>query len=85
MNFKIESGIESELTIDDLIALQEGQARAVRDILSKFAFNDNGKKIEVDEARKIIGKMKLSEIEGITAQFSAALKDATANPTSASK
>ncbi len=85
MNFKIESGIESELTIDDLIDLQDGKAKAVRDILSKFAVDDAGNKIEVAEARKQIGKMKLSEIETISKQFGDALANATANPTSASK
>ena len=84
MNFKIESGIESELTIDDLIDLQDGKAKAVRDILSKFAVHDNGAKMDPAEARKIIGKMKVSEIESISKQFSAALSLATANPTNAS-
>lgn len=84
MNFKIESGIENELTIDDLVELQEGKAKAVRDILSKFAVDDAGNKIEVSEARKQIGKMKLSELEAISKKFGDALAFATANPTTAS-
>jgi hypothetical protein len=84
MNFKIDNTIASELCIDDLIDLQDGKVKPLRDVLSKFAYSDGGVKIEPEEAKKLIGKMKIDEMRDLSEKFQAAVKEATANPTNES-
>ena len=86
MKFKVDGNLLGEtLTFNDLIALQDGQARAVRDVLARYMVDEQGVSIPLDEASKVLGAMKLAEVADIAKQFTAAIQDKTANPTNGGK
>jgi hypothetical protein len=64
------------LTIDDLIALEEGNAksiRGIRDLLARFAVDDNGQPMPLDEAIVALGKFSVSDLMGAVDQLKAAV------------
>ena len=86
IKFKVDGDkLGESLTFDELIALQEGQARAVRDVLARYMVDEQDVSIPPDEASKVLGAMKLAEVADIAKQFTAAIQDKTANPTNGGK
>ena len=86
IKFKVDGDkLGESLTFDELIALQEGQARAVKNVLARYMVDEQDVSIPPDEASKVLGAMKLAEVADIAKQFTAAIQDKTANPTSGGK
>jgi len=86
IKFKVDGDkLGESLTFDELIALQEGQARAVRDVLARYMVDEQGAPIPFQQACEVLGAMKLAEVADIAKQFTAAIQDKTANPTNGGK
>ncbi len=68
MKLKVEL---DRLTLDDIIAIQNNElsARDVRDLLAKFAADDNGDYLPEDEAIKAVGKLTLSDLSDVVADL----------------
>lgn len=60
-----------ELTFDEMIDIQEGNLRKAKAILVKFAADENGKRLGVDEANEAIGKLPLAQMREVFAEFGA--------------
>ena len=65
------------LTVDDLIAIDEGMTakpRWVRDLLARFVVDDAGAFIEYEDAKRQIGKLTIPELNTAMEQFSQTVK-----------
>ena len=77
----------SDLTIDDLVEFEDGNASSVkfiRDFMGRFVSDNNGGVLPHEEGVKIIGRLPLLEINAITAKFTDAVNkvsDEAVNPT----
>lgn len=63
MEIKIEL---DRLTVDDLVELEEGGIRAVRDVLGKFVLNGTGEYMDEEEGGKAIGALSISEMTKVS-------------------
>lgn len=64
------------ITLDDLIALEEGEnmkLRRMRSIMAKCAFDDNG--APIPDAESVLGQLTIAELKKAFAAFRQALTD----------
>jgi len=63
---KLKLKIDTDrLTVDDLIEIEEGSSRRVRqgrDLLARFVTDDEGNFLTFEEAKKVIGKLTITEM-----------------------
>ena len=71
MEIKIEL---DRLTVDDLVNLEEGGIRAVRDVLGKFVMNGTGGFVDAEEGAKAIGALTISEMTGLSKDVQSQVK-----------
>lgn len=77
----------SEITIDDLVEFEEGNTDSVkfiRDFMGRYVSDGNGNVIDSVDGIKRIGKLRLTEINMLSAQFTKEIKRITTdavNPT----
>lgn len=64
----------AELTFDEMIDIQEGNLRRARDILVKFVTDENGRKVDEEAARDLLGKVKVRQIREVFAEFGEQVK-----------
>jgi hypothetical protein len=64
------------LTIDDLIALEDGNAsmRFMRDFLARFVVGENGEFLPEADARVAVGALSLAQMRQAVDQFMAGVK-----------
>jgi len=60
-----------ELTFDEMIDIQEGNLRKAKSILVKFAADEKGKRLDEAAANEAIGKLNLSQMKAVFADFGA--------------
>jgi hypothetical protein len=54
------------LTIDDLIAVEEGEGtRRIRDVLARFAVNGSGDYLPEEEAQAAVGSLSIKEFTAL--------------------
>ncbi len=67
----------NRLTIDDLIAIEEGEGtRRIRDVLARFAVNGTGEFMEEEPAQAAVGKLTIKEFSGLQADLISQMKAA---------
>jgi hypothetical protein len=71
------------LTLDDMIALDEGNAspRVLREFLSHFMVDDKGKFLPEEKAIKQAGQLSMSDVKTAVEQFSKEVDTEAVNPT----
>lgn len=78
---------DNRLTVDDLIALDEGtvsKPRVMRDLMARFLVDEAGEYLPDDAARKAIGALTVTQLKKVIEQFTEnvnALKIDAVNPT----
>ena len=84
LHFTLDSDL---LTWDDWIALedlkdtyQSSGSRAVRDVLARFMVDDNGEKMEPEDAQAVLGRLKVSQIPAAMEALVAAKNKVAALP-----
>lgn len=87
MAYNVRVDIE-ELTLDDLVALEEGSVstRILRDLISRFLVDDDGNPIPEEDAIKIAGKMRMREMKEVATALTdeiKRIKDETIPPVNA--
>ena len=76
MNTKLQFKVDPErIELGELIDMQDGNIKAMRDLLAHCLTNGNGEFMTDDEARKLVNKLKLSEIKNTVAEFVKQLGD----------
>jgi len=65
------------ITIDDLIAIEDGsiKTRAVRDLIARFIVDERGEFLEDEEAKKLVGKLTLTELLRVGAELGAKVQE----------
>ena len=71
MEIKIEL---DRLTVDDLVNLEEGGIRAVRDVLGKFVMNGTGGFVDPEEGARAVGALTISEMTGLSKDVQSQVK-----------
>lgn len=71
MEIKIEL---DRLTVDDLVNLEEGGIRAVRDVLGKFVLNGTGGFVDPEKGAKAVGALTISEMTGLSKDVQSQVK-----------
>jgi hypothetical protein len=70
INIKVDSERMSSLvTIDEYLALLDGDVKAMVNVLSQFVLGDNGSYLDKVAGRKIIGKLTLDEMKEAIGAF----------------
>jgi len=82
---KIEIRVNEErlselVTVDELIGLEEGKIKTMRDVLAKFVVGENGNFLEEEEGRKAIGRMTIAQLKESSLQFARMAEGAAVPP-----
>jgi hypothetical protein len=72
------------VTVDDLIGIEDGKIRAVRDMLARLAVDEQGQPLPLDEAKRLVGSLSLRQLKQQSDAMMRALKDGAIPPASAS-
>lgn len=83
VRFKFDGNIRDALTWDDLEILESGKIGASKNILARFVVDDTGQPVPEAQARKQLGNLKMSEIEGVVKAFMELITGQAINPPSA--
>jgi hypothetical protein len=78
LRFKLDP---ERLTLDQLIGMQDGEYKAMRDVLALSLIDERGEFLKDDEAKKTIGGLKLSQVLEAASEFVRQVRDAAVNPT----
>lgn len=71
---------EDRLTIDDMIALEEGKMRGIREVFAKLAVDEAGASLPLDEARILVGQMTLKQMKEQAESLGRSLKGSAVPP-----
>lgn len=52
----------NNVTVDDYIAMSEGDVRTIKKVLSMFVAGEDGQYLPMDEAEKLIGKLSIKQM-----------------------
>ena len=79
IKIKVEQDrLSKSITVDEYIAAEEGKVRGLKAVLSRFVVNNNGSYIPVEKAKRMLGKLTLSELAELGNQFTQAAEEAAA-------
>lgn len=86
VKLRITDELAKQIELDELVALQElgegkSRYRELRNLLARFAVNPDNMPIPENEARKLIGSLKLSELNVVADAFFKEVKALAVNPT----
>jgi hypothetical protein len=76
------SGISDSLTVGELIAIQEGDIKTIRDVMGRHMVKD-GKPLEPGAGVVILNKMTLTQFKEFVAAFREGIDDDAIPPTNA--
>ena len=79
LRFKLDP---DRITLDQLLDMQDGNLRAMRDVLAVSLIDGDNTYTEYEEAKRIIGGLKLSQVQQAAEAFAGQVKDTAVNPPS---
>lgn len=64
IEIRVDAGkLQNEVTVDEFIALQEGEIRMIRDVLGRFVVNGNGAGfLDPETGGELVGKLTISQL-----------------------
>ncbi len=77
LRFRIDA---ERITLEELIDMQSGDLAAMRDVLAHCLTDEAGECVEFEEARRIVGQLKLSEVKATARQFMEQISEGAVNP-----
>jgi hypothetical protein len=80
LKFKLDP---DRITLDQIIGMQDGDLKAMRDTLAACLVNGDGGYMEEEAARREIGSLKLSQVQEAAREFVEQVRDSAVNPQSA--
>lgn len=72
--------LEDIVTVDEYLAMQERDMRAIIDVMSKFVVKADGTYYDYDDGRKIVGKLSLRELTEASKSLSGKIRDVIVPP-----
>jgi hypothetical protein len=70
------------VTVDELVGLQGGDFKAIRDVLSRFVIGEDGNYLPEEEGLKIVGKLTIGKLMDLGKGFLGRAEDLAVPPTS---
>lgn len=83
IRFKFDGTLQDNLTWDDLETLESGKMGASKNVLARFVVDAEGNPMPEDKARKALGALKISQIQGVLSQFMDLVNAQATNPPTA--
>jgi hypothetical protein len=81
INIQVDQDRMSKLvTIDEYLALTDGDVRTMVNVLSKFVIGDNGEYLDEKDGRKLIGSLTIDGMREVVAKFVSASEDIVVHP-----
>ena len=80
IRFKFEGSAKDNLTWDDLEILESGKIGQSKSILARFVVDELEKPIEFDKALKMLGSLKMAQIEEVLSSFTKLMSEDAINP-----
>lgn len=83
LEFKVDAKrLEDLVTLDQLIDLEEGKTRAIRDVMGLFLIDpETGTYYPGEDGRKVMGKLTVGQIREIGSSFTEMVQSAAVPPT----
>ena len=72
--------MSSLVTVDEYLALVDGDVKTMVDVLSNFVVKDNGVYLDKEEGRKLIGTLTIDELQEAIGEFTGKAEDAAVPP-----
>jgi hypothetical protein len=71
-----QNRLKDHLTVDELIQMQEGNFRVIRDVLSRFVLQeDSDELMPEEEAVKVLGSLTIRQLEETAKKFMGATEN----------
>lgn len=83
IRFKFDGEPKDNLTWDDLEILETGKMGASKNILARFVVDASDQPVPLEQAKKQLGSLKLSQIEATLKAFMELLSGNAINPPTA--
>ena len=83
IRFKFEGEPKDNLTWDDLEILESGKIGQSKTILARFVVDDSEKPVPFEDALKMLGQLKMGQIEGVISSFTELMSNKAINPQNA--
>ncbi len=84
VEFKLtQERIEDTVTVDEFIALQQGDLRAAKTVVGKFIVGPDGNYLPEEEGAKLAGQMTVKQLKEVLQSFTAGVKNLVPNESSA--
>lgn len=64
-----EQRLSDLVTLDQIIGMQEGNVRDMRDVMGLFVVNGDGQYLEEEEGKKVIGSLTLTRLNELMTEF----------------
>jgi hypothetical protein len=80
VNFAFTESAQDSLTWEDIETLESGNISKARAILARFVVDDNKNPVPFDDAMSTLGKLKISEIQGVLESFAKLMSEEAVNP-----
>ena len=71
---------EDRLTVDDVIAVEDGKMRGIREVFAKLAVDESGASLPLDEARILVGQLTLKQMKEQAEGLARSLKGSAVPP-----
>jgi len=83
VKFAFTESAQDSLTWEDIETLESGNIGKARSILARFVVDDSEKPVPFDDAMSTLGKLKISEIQGVLENFAKLMSEQAVNPPNA--
>jgi hypothetical protein len=70
------------VTVDEFIALQDGEIRAIRDVLGRFVVGEDGEYLDTEEGVRAIGGLTINQLKETAEGFTRKAQGAAVPPAS---
>lgn len=74
--------IKDMVTVDELIAMQEGVIRVIRNVLARFVVDEQGQYVDEGEGLRTLGKLSIRQLEETAIEFQKGLEGRAVPPKS---
>lgn len=81
IHFHIDKArVEDQLTVDQFLGLQEGDMRIILEVLCYLVQDENGQYLDLEEARPLVGKMKMSQFSEVVQRLTKEIESSMVPP-----
>lgn len=72
--------IKDMVTVDELMGIQEGSIREIRNVLARFVIDEKGQYVPEEEGLQSLGKLTIRQLEEVAVEFRKGMEGAAVPP-----